>query len=159
MSSLMSETRWTGIVAAGVAAGSLDVFAAAAINHVSPRIVLQAIAGGVLGKEAFAGGLATMVLGLVLQWAISIVIAAIFVLAARQLPVLSDHRFLAGLLYGLPVYAVMTFVVVPLSRATSRPNLAPSHIAADLIAMMVFGVIVAMVPAALASPTPTPGST
>ena len=49
---------------------------------------LQAIASGLLGKASFTGGLNTALFGLVLQWAMSLIIAAIFVLAADRLPVL-----------------------------------------------------------------------
>jgi hypothetical protein len=44
----------------------------------------------------------------------SVIIAGLFVLAANQLPLLLRRPFPAGLGYGVIVYLVMTFVVVPL---------------------------------------------
>src|SRR6202789_2865786 len=74
------------ILAGGFIAGTLDIGAAVALYHISPITILQAIASGLLGKASFAGGINTALLGLVLQWAMSLIIAAIYVLAADRLP-------------------------------------------------------------------------
>ncbi len=136
MNPVSISPRWPDIVVAGVTAGSVDVLAAALINHVGPGIVLQAIASGLLGKSAFAGGARTIAAGMLLQWAMSITIAAIFLIAAAQVPSITRWRIAAGLLYGVGVYVVMTFVVVPLSRARSKPDVSVHGITADLLAMM-----------------------
>ena len=142
---------WLSIMVAGIAAGSVDVMAAAMINHVGPGIVLQAIASGLWGKASFTGGSTTMVAGLILQWAMSMIIAAVFLIAVKRLSWLVRQPLVAGMVYGVGVYLVMTYVVVPLSRARSKPDVSIGHIAADLVAMMVFGVIVAMTPSAIAA--------
>ncbi len=72
-----------GVVVGGLVAGTVDIFAAAAINAAPPGVILKAIASGLLGHGAFKGGVGTMVLGLVLQWAMSLVIAAIYGAARR----------------------------------------------------------------------------
>jgi hypothetical protein len=48
-----------------------------------------------------------------------------------------------GLAYGVGVFVVMTYVVVPLSAAPSRPPPGISKITKDLLAMIGFGLIVA----------------
>ena len=49
------------------------------------RLILHYVAAGLLGpKAALAGGASVAILGLVLQWAMSLLIAAIFVLAAQK---------------------------------------------------------------------------
>src|SRR5882762_3184013 len=105
------------ILCGGFIAGAIDIGAASVINWLSPLIIMQAIASGVLGKASFQGGLTSAALGLVLQWAMSILIAAIYVLAATRIPRLGKHWVPCGLLYGVVVYFVMTYVVVPLSAA------------------------------------------
>lgn len=78
---------------------------------------MQFIASGLLGLAAFAGGLGSALLGLRLHAVFTLVIAAVFIVAARRLPVLRRHLILGGLLYGVVVYFVMNFIVTPLSAA------------------------------------------
>lgn len=128
--------------AAGAIAGSVDIVAASLINRVSPVIVLDAIASGVLGPSAFHNGPGPAAAGLALQFAMSTIIAMIFVIASRHLRILGLHPYVAGGLYGFPVYVVMTWIVVPLSKA--RPHLPQSLASAlpDLGAMILFGLII-----------------
>jgi uncharacterized membrane protein YagU involved in acid resistance len=109
------------IVAAGLIIAvlrQLDVFVVFGLLLKVPYIVqLQFIASGLLGVAAFAGGLGSAVLGLILHVVFSLVIAAVFMLAATRLPVLRRNLILGGLLYGVVVYFVMNFVVTPLSAA------------------------------------------
>jgi hypothetical protein len=62
------------ILAGGFIAGTIDIGAAVALYHIGPITILQAIASGLLGKAAYSGGLNTVVLGLVLQWVMSLII-------------------------------------------------------------------------------------
>jgi uncharacterized membrane protein YagU involved in acid resistance len=96
----------------------LDVFVIFSLVQKVPYIVLlQFIASGLLGPAAFAGGLGSALLGMLLHVAFSLVIAAMFILAATRLAVLRRNLILGGLLYGIVVYFVMNFVVTPLSAA------------------------------------------
>ena len=135
-------------VYAGLVAGTVDIGAATLINLVSPLLILQVIASGLLGKAALhGGGGGVMLLGLVLQWVMSIIIAGIFAVAASRMPVLARRWVLNGALYGVVVFIVMNFVVVPLSIAPLKPGWAQSadSVVKNLIAMLVFGWIVAFV--------------
>ena len=126
----------------GFVAGSLDVLAAALINWVDPLIILRAIASGLLGRAAFAGGLPVSLLGLVLQWTMSLLIAAIFVLAAQRLAWMCRCWILAGLAYGVVVFVVMEFVVVPLSAA-KNPHFTALSLLENVLAMLLYGLIIA----------------
>jgi uncharacterized membrane protein YagU involved in acid resistance len=132
-------------VYAGLIAGTVDIAAASLINTANPLIILLAIASGLLGKAAFHGGGGVMLLGLVLQWVMSIIIAGIFTLAAARIPALARRWVLSGALYGVVVFIVMNFVVVPLSVAAIKPGWALSamSVAKNLVAMLVFGWLVA----------------
>ena len=134
---------WTAIILAGLVAGTIDIGAASLINMRDPVFISQVIAGGLLGKAAFAGGMQTVALGVVLQWAMSMLIAAIFVVASGRWPVLRERWWLAGIAYGVPVYFTMEYVVVPLSAWHRSPKFAPLPFAQNMAAMMVFGLIVA----------------
>jgi uncharacterized membrane protein YagU involved in acid resistance len=143
---MASETRGPvlAILCGGFVAGTIDIGSACAINMLSPIVILHAIASGLLGKASYSGGLPTALLGLVLQWAMSLVIAAVYVYASRLMPVLARRWLTFGLLYGIAVFAVMSFVVVPLSAAYPKPtHVSLQGAVLNLLAMFLFGVIVA----------------
>ena len=128
---------------AGLIAGTIDIGAACTINMIGPGPILRFIASGLLGAplphEAWV-----YCLGLGLQWMMSIIIAAIFVIAATKIPALLRRWIAAGIAYGIVVYFVMTFVVVPLSRA-KHGHVTMTSFAENLAAMIVFGLIVSFI--------------
>ncbi len=127
----------------GMIAGTVDIGAAALINGLDPSRIQQFIAGGLLGPAALQGGAYTMWLGLFLQWGMSILIAAIFVSAALRLRWLTARPVLAGLAYGVVVFVVMNYVVLPLSAWHRVGHFTPMSFIWNLLAMLVFGLIVA----------------
>ena len=131
------------ILAGGLIAGTIDIGAAALINRIDPRIILRFIAGGLMGKPALQGGATVEWLGLFLQWGMSLVIAAIFVFAALRLRWLTARPVLAGLAYGVVVFAVMNYVVVYFSAWHRINHFTPVSFAENLAAMLLFGLIVA----------------
>ncbi len=84
----------------------------------NPIQVLQYIASSLLGARSFSGGLATAGLGLVVHFAIVLVVATIYILASRRVAVLHTQWVLLGLLYGAAVWAVMNLLVLPLTAVT-----------------------------------------
>jgi hypothetical protein len=115
-STLIGASIVAGLLIAGLR--QLDVFVVFSLLLKVPyMVVLQFIASGLLGSAAFAGGRGSALLGLSLHVVFSLVIAAVFMLAATRLPVLRRNLILGGLLYGVVVYVVMNFVVTPLSAA------------------------------------------
>jgi hypothetical protein len=82
---------------------------------------LQYVASGVMGNAAYAGGLATALLGLIIELVMTIIIAGIFILGAERIPLLRRYVIPGSLLYGLGVFFVMTFIVQPLSAAAALP--------------------------------------
>ena len=131
------------ILCGGLVAGTIDIGAAALISHLNPAVILHAIASGVLGKASFVDGASAAWLGLALQWAMSLLIAEIFVTAATRMTWLRRRWLPAGLAYGVAIYVVMNYVVVPLSAAPFKAPAAPMPIALNLLAMLLFGLIVA----------------
>jgi len=131
----------TAILRGGLLAGTVDIAAASLINGINPLIILRAIASGLLGRAAFQGGLPVALLGLVLQWAMSLLIAAIFVVAARRMAWMRRRWIAAGLAYGVVVFVVMEYMVVPLSAAM-RPHFTTWSLLENVAAMLLFGLIV-----------------
>ena len=100
----------------------LDAFIFFGLRGIRPVRILQGIASGILGRDAFSGGAATAALGALLHYFIAFVIVRVFLAASRRLPDLARRPWLYGPLYGLVVYAVMNYVVIPLSLVTTRPR-------------------------------------
>lgn len=133
-------------VVAGLVAGTIDIGAAALINHVGPALILQGIASGLLGMKSYAGGAGTVVLGLMLQLAMSTAIAGIYAAAATRIAWLCSRPVLAGLAFGLGVFVVMNMIVVPLSAFGPKPaHISLLWLLLNVLAMLVFGVIVATI--------------
>lgn len=132
-----------GILVGGWIAGTLDIGAAALINHISPLIILRFIAAGVLGLQSLKMGLTSSALGLILQWAMSILIAAICLLVTQPIAGMRRHWIPLGLAYGVATFFIMNYVVVPLSAIGHGPKFTPEHFAENLLAMLVFGLIIA----------------
>ena len=57
--------------------------------------------------------------------------------------VLRHSWILGGALYGLAIFLVMSFAVVPLSRAVPQPAFTLPALVENLLAMILFGLIVA----------------
>lgn len=113
---------FTATLLGGLAAGALDIIYACVhwnIAHdVAPQRILQSVAAGVLGRDAaVAGGWGTAALGLALHFAMTTIMAAFFVFVMRAAPALNRAPLLSGIVYGLGLYAVMNFLVVPFSAA------------------------------------------
>jgi len=141
------------IVAAGLVAGSVDIGAASLISMVSPLAVMRAIASGVMGKAAFHGGVPAALLGLALQWAMAMIIAAIYMLATAGMPALRRRWIPTGIVAGVIIYFVMVYLVLPLSAAPFRQAFDlqvfikgfafDADFVKNMAAMMLFGLIVA----------------
>lgn len=110
----------TAIFLGGLVAGVLDlaaVFAFWAVKGVAPASILQSIATSVLGREAFALGAPAVLLGFFLHFAVSFVFSAAYVVVSSRAHVLRSRPIISGVAYGAVAYVIMTFIVVPLSRA------------------------------------------
>jgi len=106
----------------GLVVGVLDIAYAMLFwwlrARVSPTRILQSVAAGVLGREAArAGGIRTALLGAALHFFIAFVIVLVYASASRAMPLLIRRPLLCGTVYGVLVYVVMNYVVVPLSAA------------------------------------------
>ena len=127
----------------GLIAGTVDIGAACLINGRGPKIIFQAIASGFLGKASFRMGIPAAALGLVLQWAMSVLIAAIFAVGSSRLRIVRRNWIASGVSYGVAVYFVMNFVVVPLSAAGFSSKFSTSKFIENMLAMILFGLIIA----------------
>lgn len=109
------------VLVGGGIAGACDIVYACVFwwikAGVSPVRILQSVAAGVLGPASVQGGAGTAALGLALHFVIALTMAAVYDAVALRFPLLLARPVPCGALYGLLLYGVMNYVVVPLSAA------------------------------------------
>jgi hypothetical protein len=137
------------ILIGGLIAGALDIIYAFLFYGwkygISPLRILQSVASGLLGRASRDGGLATGALGLFLQFVIAIGAAAVFYVFSRYLPQLRRYPVASGIVFGLVVYCVMNFVVVPLSAYPYPRRFEPlTTITGVLVHMFLIGVPISL---------------
>jgi hypothetical protein len=109
----------------GLLAGTLDITENLIFNQlrgISPKIVFQYIASGLVGRKAFQSGLGSVALGVVLHYAIALTWTGIFYLASRRVLIAIRRPIVSGLVYGCVIYLFMNFVVLPLSGVPHTRN-------------------------------------
>lgn len=107
-----------GILLGGGVAATFDIVYAivrSGQHGRTPLWVLQSVASGWLGPDAFTSGLFGGVVGLVSHYGILLVGATVYFVASSRLPVLRSQALGCGALFGVLVYLFMNFVVLPLS--------------------------------------------
>ena len=123
----------------GLIGGTLDITAAIillGLRGSGPIQVLQSVASGLLGMDAYQGGIPTALLGLFCHFLIATTAAAVYHFASLKLKLLTQHPALCGLLYGIAVYLFMNFVVLPLSAFPHKINYTPVVIARGMSVIM-----------------------
>jgi len=115
------KQRWMYVLLGGLVAGTFDITYACTFWYlkrgVLPTRVFQSVASGLLGDASFTGGWRTAALGLVLHYGIATSMAITYYLLARRWSELWQRPLLYGPLYGVLLYGVMNYIVVPLSAA------------------------------------------
>lgn len=110
----------------------------------TPAGILRGIAAGLIGREeARAAGAWVPVLGAALHFFIAGCATFVFYLASRQWPTLARRWALGGAAFGVAMYLVMHFVVIPLSRLTFHlPSLL--NVLGELFShIFLFGMVIA----------------
>jgi len=135
------------LAATGFGVGVVDItyaFVVYARNGVTSTQILQGIASGILGRDAFTGS-GGAIFGLAIHFFIAYSVTAFYFFLAKQISWLNQHAILSGVLYGAGVYLFMHYVVIPL--AFHRPWRMPSFLAVcEFVEHMLFvGLPIALV--------------
>jgi hypothetical protein len=113
------------VLVAGLLVGTFDILAAFTSFFLStgknPLLILKAIASGLLGPAAFAGGGGTLLLGLGLHFCIALAFTAFFFWLYPRVGFLARNKVTAAVLYGVFIWVVMNLLVLPLSLVAARP--------------------------------------
>jgi uncharacterized membrane protein YagU involved in acid resistance len=107
-----------GVLIGGGIAATLDIVYAILRNGQfgrSPLWVLQSVASGWLGSDAFASGISGGLVGLISHYGILLAGAAVYYALSRRHHVFQSQAVACGALFGVLVYLFMNFVVLPVS--------------------------------------------
>ena len=124
------------ILLGGLTAGVLDIayaMIAAMSAGRSPARPVQAVASGLLGATAFDAGSVSFALGMFLHLSIACSAAAVYFLASTRIALLREKVFPPGAIFGVLVYLVMNFVVLPLSAVPFRLSYPPRVLIVGLL--------------------------
>ena len=131
------------ILITGLIAGTLDILAASTNAYlrsgISPIRVLQFVASGLFGTEAFSGGLTMAFSGLIIHYMIALSWTLLFFLIYPKLSFLSKNKIVTGILYGIFVWLAMNFVVLPLTAVPKSPFNATQAIVGTVILIFMIG--------------------
>lgn len=143
----VAGSPWLTVLVAGLIAGALDLIFAFVFYRgqgVTPDRILRGIAAGVLGPGARDMGSWVPALGAALHFFISACAAFVYYIAARHLPLLTRRPLLCGALFGVAMFAVMRFIVIPLSRLPFHLPSLPNVIGELCSHIFLFGMVIAL---------------
>ena len=145
----MSSSTKT-ILLSGFVAGALDILAAIIVysflmQKATTTQILQGIAAGVFGRNACAGGILMVLLGLLFHFIVAYCFAIGYFIVFPYLSFLQKRKILSGLLYGIFVWLVMNFIVIPLSNAYHAPFKWDSALRAVVILVLCVGLPVSLI--------------
>ena len=150
---------WWALLIGGLVGGVLDIVFAisfAAYSGIPVLRLLQSVASGLLGKDAYSGGWPSAALGLFLHFAMAIAFAGAFVLASRHFGLLVQRPFLFGGLFGVAVFLFMRLVVLPWSAFPHPVSFRPLATTLDLLShIFLFGIPIALAAREVSRRSPT----
>jgi hypothetical protein len=113
--------NWFAVLRGWLIVGVLDIsenFIFYGLRGIAPSRILKAgIAGAILGREnAMKGGWEIAALGMAMHFFVAFCVVLVYHLLASRYEVLRRRTVLCGVAYAFCVFAVMYFVVMPLSQ-------------------------------------------
>jgi len=126
---------WRGVAIATIMAGTLDILSAFLFDIMvggSPGGVLQGIAAAAC-PQIDIGDMGNAGLGLVVHFAIVLAMVTAYFTAATGIGQLNRHPWLSGIGYGLLLWIVMYWIVLPHRFPTLFPVLDPHDVAIQLL--------------------------
>ena len=145
-----SSSATKTILLSGFVAGTMDMLGAilvytAIMQKVTVVQILHGIASGVFGKTTVGSSATMALIGLGFHYFIAFCWAIGYFIVYPYIPFLRKQKIIAGLLYGIVVWAVMNLIVLPMSNAYHSPFAWPSAIRAATILMLCIGLPISLI--------------
>ena len=139
----MKKNFWKTVLLSWLLVGSLDILAAFANYYIKtgkdPIVVLKYIASAVFGPSAYSDGAYMSVYGLLFHFVVAFIWTLLFFLIYPKLKLFSINRVLVAMLYGIVIWLVMNFAVVPLTKAGTGTFVLKDAIISALILVFAIG--------------------
>lgn len=146
----MDKRSFKTILLSGFIAGTLDMLSAilvysAILHKTSALKIMQSIASGVLGKQAYAGEITTALYGLALHYSIAFIFAIGYFFLFPRVVCMRKHKIASGVLYGICIGALMNLVVLPLVFSQRAAITWDSFLLAVTILILMIGLPVSFI--------------
>jgi len=146
----MFKGALTAILLATFAAATLDALAAVVfygpvLGKSTVGQIFRGIASAAFGKSAFEGGKIMAVDGVIFHYLIAFCFSVFYFLIYPLAKIMKNHPVVAGMLYGIFVWAVMNLLVIPFSKIGSRPMHWLPAIEAVLILIFMVGIPISLI--------------
>ncbi len=134
------------ILLTGLIAGTLDILCAIIfLADGNAAGTFRFIARGALGDAAYQGGFEMIILGAVFHYTIATSFTTGYFFVSPLIPVLKKYRIIAGLFYGLFVWAFMRYITLPLTYNHPRPFAFENDWKQMLILMLAIGLPISII--------------
>jgi len=126
MTNLPQKNPIRAILLATLIAGVLDASGAMIhfkinVPNANPLLIWRGVAGGAFGDTARSGNLFPWVIvGILFHFLIVFLFASFFFFIYPKIKALQKNSIIVGLLYGIFIWTVMNFLVLPLSNIRSQ---------------------------------------
>ncbi len=117
MTSPREKSKSMTILLTCLLTGTLDAIAAILISYkIPPAIIFKFIASGWFGRPALSGGTGMVLMGLIFHYIIAAGFSVSLFLAYPVMTRIFKNKYLAGLTYGILIWLVMNFIVLPFTN-------------------------------------------
>jgi hypothetical protein len=137
------QTFAVAVLTTGLIAGTLDILAACLSAYIqrgmTPEKLLQFVASGLFGADAFTGGAIMAVAGLIMHFMIATSWTLLYYLLYPRLNILQKNKFVSGIIYGAFVWVIMNRVILPFTAIPKSPFNFTSALIGMVILMLMIG--------------------
>ena len=125
------KSKFVTVLQTCLLTGTLDALAAILISYkIPPAVIFKFIASGWFGREAMSGGTSMVLYGLIFHYLIAAFFTVTLFWLYPQIIKLVKNKYLAGILYGLVIWVIMNYIVLPMT------NIPKSHGRLELISLL-----------------------
>jgi len=113
------KSKFVTILQTCLLTGTLDALAAILISYkIPPAVIFKFIASGWFGKEAMSGGTSMILCGLIFHYLIAAFFTITLFWLYPRIAIVLKNKYLIGILYGLIIWLIMNYVVLPMTNIT-----------------------------------------
>ena len=125
------KSKFVTVLQTCLLTGTLDALAAILISYkIPPAVIFKFIASGWFGREAMSGGTSMVLYGLIFHYLIAALFTITLFWLYPQIIKLVKNKYLVGILYGLAIWVIMNYIVLPMT------NIPKSHGHLEFISLL-----------------------